>query len=153
MKPIAVTHREDGTSEITLTRGKVTVIDTADYDLVKNYRWQAGPVDKNWYAITKGSLRMHQLICPCALHLEVDHRDRDGLNNRRKNLRPLTHSQNKHNGKKEDVGLWWEQTRGKWRVTIRVNMRLIIVGRFADKEEAIKARRAAEEQYFPGIKR
>lgn len=68
------------------------VIDTVSLRLVEGYRWRS---DKGKYAVTtiKGrQVYMHALLLPEAKM--VDHKNRDGMDNRLCNLRPATPSQN-----------------------------------------------------------
>lgn len=78
-----------------LTQGQYCVFDTADWPLIKQYRWCARRKPHVIYAVTTrpGShnlLGLHTLLCPCPPGHTPDHIDRDGLNNRRNNLRPAT---------------------------------------------------------------
>jgi hypothetical protein len=87
---------------------------------------------------------------------EVDHKDRDGLNNRWKNLRLATSSQNKANSKiridntSGSKGVAMDCQRNQWQVYIAFNKKRISLGRFAvkDLDKAIAARRAGELKYF-----
>lgn len=117
---------------IKLTRGKVATIDDDDHALIAGRRWEATKSkSESWYARSPGGeagswVLMHRLILgltdPATL---VDHRDGDGLNNRRGNIRPCTRAQNMQNAKVHAnsssgvKGVMWEK-RG-WRVVIRVN--------------------------------
>lgn len=83
-------------------------------------------------------LKMHQLIAGKM----VDHRDHDGLNNTRKNLRRCSHQQNTYNkiarGRFKGVD---RQSRnaGGWMARIRVNGKRIHLGTFRTPEIAAKA--------------
>jgi hypothetical protein len=85
---------------IPLTQGKSTIIDSSDQALICQYRWYAYRNPSGiWYARRSTGKRgpkiyMHREILDCPF---VDHRDRDGLNNRRSNLRPATKSENAAN--------------------------------------------------------
>lgn len=100
-------------------RGKITIIkllrrdgtlhkcfiDTKDYPLVKNYRWCVETSKKGnaYYAVTEVRksgirLKMHRLICPNPKG-QVEHKNLNGLDNRRTNLRPSTQAQNCANKK------------------------------------------------------
>lgn len=87
--------------EITLTRGKVTLVDDEDYDQLRALKWHAIGSDKyGWYAacIIHGStVEMHRFILGRPAGMEVDHVDRNGLNNTRNNLRLATHAENMRN--------------------------------------------------------
>lgn len=48
-------------------------------------------------------------------------------------------------------GIVWDKKRQKWRVRISFQKREIYLGRFDDIEDAIKARKEAEEKYFKPI--
>ena len=91
---------------IPLTKGKVAQVSDEDYERVNALRWYAHfkPHSGNWYARavirkagTRVHLQMHSFILPPPDGYEVDHRDRDGLNNQRENLRHGTASQNQGN--------------------------------------------------------
>ncbi len=107
--------------KITLTQGKVALIDAADLPLVGMMKWHAaltGPRrNRRWYAATKRSrtaaradglprgVMMHRLVMGAAANQDVDHVSGDGLDNRRENLRFATCSQNQANARKY---------RGRW---------------------------------------
>lgn len=83
--------------KITLTQGKFAVVDYSDLRLVDRYWWCAVKHRNTYYALTTirksngqwTSTRMHQLIGQAmGIAGAVDHKDGNGLDNRRKNLRP-----------------------------------------------------------------
>lgn len=45
-------------------------------------------------------------------------------------------------------GVWWDKSRGKWQSYIQVHGKRVMLGRFSRKEDAILARKAAEDEYF-----
>jgi len=85
--------------EIPLTHGGVALIDDEDYELISQYKWfkHRGTTNLSYYAITttRPYIRMHKMLLP-ELE-EIDHKDRDGLNNQRNNLREATRQQNASN--------------------------------------------------------
>lgn len=90
--------------EIPLTRGQVALIDARDSELVSAHRWTANPTPFGaFYATTsiKGkTVYMHRLIVNPPKGKEVDHINRNSLDNRRENLRAVTHLvENMRNGK------------------------------------------------------
>lgn len=86
---------------------------------------------------------------------EVDHRDGDGLNCRRVNLRPANDFQNAQNQRvRRDSttgvkGVAWDARNQKWRVTITANKKTHRLGRFSRLEDA-KAAYAAAARRFHG---
>ena len=137
-----------------LPSGETVLIDAVDRDLVE----AAGP----WYALrnqnttyvtanrlrSAGShttVRLHRLILDPPDDLHVDHINRDGLDNRRINLRTCTRSQNQANspsriGSSRFKGVYWDKVNAKWRAQgcdgTGINLRL---GRFANEYEAARA--------------
>lgn len=91
---------------------------------------------------------------PTTAGLLVDHKDNNGLNNQRENLRLASGSQNKANCAKYSnntsgyKGVTLRKERNTWRAQIRVNNKLIILGCFVDKEEAARAHDKAALLYF-----
>jgi hypothetical protein len=83
----------------------------------------------------------------------VDHKDGNGLNNRRNNLRIATLSQQMYNtAKRSDntsgvKGVWWHAQCGKWCAQIETEGRKISLGLFATLDAAAQARHAAEVKY------
>src|SRR3990170_1674490 len=108
-----------------LTKGKSTIIDRRDWPLVKHWKWSALRTKTKWYAVrgvsANGKVRMilmHREIMHAKTGITVDHIDRNGLNNRRRNLRLATYSQQQMNrrakimvkGKRKTSrykGVWW----------------------------------------------
>lgn len=85
---------------IPLTKGYSALIDADDYGVVSQYSWCVDERPNGLcYANTtigRRTVRMHELLLPEAAP-EIDHRNNDGLDNRRENLRPATRSQNAAN--------------------------------------------------------
>jgi hypothetical protein len=157
--PNKVIHNPDGTTNVFLERKSgppfVCVIDTPIYSLIKGFRWSAyrAAASKTYYAKTavrkengaQTTLYMQQFIFPEAE--EIDHKDGDGLNNRRENLRPATHSQNMSNRKKfknkafkssKFLGVHWREEVKKFRAYITLNRKRLNIGHFEDEIEAAK---------------
>ena len=95
---------------------------------------------------------MHRFITNAPPGMEIDHANGNGLDNRRENLRLVTHRQNITN-RQGKTKLWGKYPRGVWRVSnrnlkrqfrvgARDSMKTIHGGYFATVEEA--AKRAVE---------
>jgi hypothetical protein len=84
---------------IPLTRGKFAVIDRDSWVQVGYQSWHAEPSNNGrvWYARGNDGKRMHRVVLPDATTLDIDHWNRIGTDNRRRNLRPATRSQNMMN--------------------------------------------------------
>jgi len=90
---------------IQLTQGFSTVVDDEDFDRLNQFKWCAAVREHVVYAARwtpEGGVLMHREILGPDRALEVDHRDGDGLNNRRCNLRPSSRSQNQANSRKRE---------------------------------------------------
>lgn len=83
---------------------------------------------------------------------EIDHKDRDGLNNRWNNLRLATRKQNNENKmqyRRKNPGVKGVyQSGSKWYASIMHNKTQHYLGTFETLAEAQVARRAAEKRYF-----
>ena len=84
---------------------------------------------------------------------EIDHINCDPSDNRWCNLRAASRADNAHNMRKPahnttgHKGLVWNKQIGKWGARIYVNRKLIGLGHFASKEEAIEAYLAGQKKY------
>ncbi len=101
--------------------------------------------------------RVHMLVAmafldheSCGQLIEVDHFDKNKINNRASNLRIITHPHNSLHCKvskrnKSGVnGVTWMKQNKCWVANIRADRKLIYLGCFKNLAEAIKARRSAE---------
>ena len=140
--------------EIKLTQGKVALIDDADWPLVCRFRWFADKGHSTFYAVTKvlregGGMRnvsMHRMLLGLTdPRIHTDHRDGNGLNNTRSNLRTCTHAENRRNtgvnsnNKSGFKGVSWDKSSGKWRATIMANRKQKSLGCFTTPEAAYEA--------------
>lgn len=143
---------------IPLTQGKFAIVGRCDADLVNQFKWSArrherlnGPdlfyASRNVRYQTDGRTRTKCQFMHCLLidtEEDVDHRDGDGLNNRRSNLRPATRSQNMANqrargGTSRFRGVTWNRALKRWQAQIMVNYRNRYLGLFDDEESAARA--------------
>lgn len=91
---------------------------------------------------------------PNAKEFEIDHRNRNRSDNKWANLRLVTHQQNAmnssiiRNNTSGILGVSFDTQTNLWRASISPNGKMLHLGRFAEKDDAIKARITAEKQYF-----
>lgn len=131
-----------------------TLIDTSMIEAVKEHRWYLN--DNGYVRNNAGPKRLylHQIIMgEPPKNKEIDHINRNRLDNRKENLRFATRQINVLNcGLQKDnmsgiTGVYWNRTKKKWQAYIRVNGKQIYLGRFKRKRDASKARKAAEKKY------
>jgi len=84
---------------IPLTMGKSAQVDDEDFNLI-NMSWSYKPNGYNGYAVSSFGIRMHNEIMKPENGFIVDHKDGNGLNNQRYNLRICTQQQNAQNRRK-----------------------------------------------------
>ena len=132
--------------------------DLEDYDKIKDYCWHESISSNGYHAMTtqiktidgRKNIYMHSFL-GYAYH---DHMDRNPLNNRKNNLRPATHIENSRNRGKPShntsgfIGVAWDKTRSRWISYVKLDGKFKKLGRFKNKEDAIKARLEAELKYF-----
>lgn len=85
-----------GAIAIPLTRGKIALIDKQDLPLVEGYSWSAWSHRNTTYA-RSGRRYLHAVIMQTPKGMVTDHINGNGLDNRRKNLRVVTHQDNMNN--------------------------------------------------------
>lgn len=120
-------------------KDKLVIFDDEDQELVMQYHWYVNePTPGIFYAVTSGypgisSLRMHNLVMGfTGGPLEVDHINRNGLDNRRRNLRSCSRQQNNANqgprkGTSRYKGVRFNK--GKWTAQIMIDRVSIHLGR------------------------
>jgi hypothetical protein len=85
--------------EIYLTRGRVAIVDAEDVDVLSAFSWTFHPGDASigeGYAMSNlngKTIYMHRFLLGASPGQEVDHKNRNSLDNRRSNLRIATRSQ------------------------------------------------------------
>jgi hypothetical protein len=142
--------------EIALTQGKVALVDDEDFELVSQWKWCVLRGKYTWYAV-RGcadgkSVLLHREILGLSAGMGdyVDHKDGDGLNNQRSNLRIATQSQNNANARNRlnvsspYKGVCWDKARNVWMARISE----IFLGRFSSEEDAARAYDEAAVERF-----
>lgn len=137
---------------IPLTRGKVAIVDDIDYPELSKYKWQYSILKSTEYArrgvFVEGktkTIRMHRQIMGVIKGQEIDHLNRNGLDNRRENLRICTRAENVRNVRKrkdspnEYKGTHFVEWKQQWLARIQIKGRRIAQGYFKTELEAAKA--------------
>lgn len=129
---------------------RVALVDDCDYELVSSYHWRlsSGACQSTRYARAwahggqRQEIRMHRLILGLTGSFpHVDHKNGDGLDNRRENLRAATHRQNGANAKKPRnntsgyKGVSLSKADGTYSAAIAGRY----IGRYSTAEEAARA--------------
>lgn len=128
--------------------GKFAIVDEIDSRKVSEIKWY---LDSNGYAMNRFGRRMHRLILPNTQ--EVDHKNRNGLDNTRNNLRSATRSINNRNrgsqknNKSGVKGVSFCNTKKLWRAQIMVNKKYISLGYFDSLKAATESRKLGELTY------
>jgi hypothetical protein len=144
----------------------VVYYDDIDHELVSGYHWMISKGKKGvFYArgyIGKKSggngvhdkARMHRLIMNCPEDLQIDHIDGNGLNNQRVNLRVAKNAQNCRNQRAHSdsltgyKGITFVKKKKLYFARIRVNNKLISLGRSKDLKKAVIRYNEAATKYF-----
>lgn len=124
--------------------GDIFYFDLNDYVKICNYNWSV--FGGGYIYDSNKKVYMHRLITDCPYGMEVDHINRCRFDNRRENLRIVNHSQNMMNT--AGVGVYFDKQRNKYRAEIGINKKKIKIGRYNTLEDAIVARKEAEEKYY-----
>ncbi len=145
---------------IPLSKGKTALVSDEDFKYLSRFKWYAGHTNPwQWYAYRnawvagrKTMLTMHRHIMGSPRGMDVDHRDGDGLNNTRENLRICTRSENLQNRK-----LNANNTSGyrgvlkyknRWLVQMTIAGKRRRLGLFATAEEAAQAYNEAARRHY-----
>ena len=145
---------------IPLTQGQVATVDDEDYEALMQHSWCVLRHKRAWYA-KRGSrsngkqrtIYMHQDILG-VFDQEIDHKDNNGLNNCRSNIRVCTSSQNKQNRRRQLItssrfkGVYWAKRNCKWVARIRTDGVQRHLGTFSNEVEAAQAYAKAAKFYF-----
>lgn len=140
--------------------GCFALVDDTDFDLVSQFTWycEHRGIDDSIKYIRgfPGDVRMHRVIMGLKPgdQIMVDHRNGDGRDNQRANLRLATRSQNLRNARKMKPGLYRfkgvEKPKGCSRYTayIRIDGKRCRVSGFPTQEEAAMAYNVLARRHY-----
>ena len=143
------------------------IVDIEDIDKILSYHRYVSINSSGYAYINWGQKEyfLHRLIMglPQDYDFEtntiVDHKNGNRLDDRKENLRICNKSNNPMNCRiyKNNTsgckGVTWLERLGKWQAVISVNKKQIYLGIYANKEDAIRVRKEAEEKYYGEFKR
>ena len=146
---------------IPLTQGEFAIVDDEDYEIIKRFKWSVNKCSHTSYVQTgirkdKGkytTLTMHRFLLNPPDGLHVDHRNGNGLDNRRSNIRLCTSRQNAQNrhltrGRSQYKGVYWSKPNKKWVAQIGFSGKLKDLGSFANEDSAAKSYDVAAKKKF-----
>ena len=145
--------------KIRLSQGKHTIVDPEDYERLSYYNWYAAKSGTTFYAVASEKIdgkwkivQMHRKIMEVGAGLLIDHINRNGLDNRKMNLRSATAMQNtwnrvKKRGRNKFRGVLWNKKKKKWQARLIHKHKSISLGYFHDEVEAARTYDEAAKKF------
>lgn len=121
-------------------------IDLDDVELASKYTWHENDQGYIMSRIDNSLVRLHRLLTNCPDDMDVDHRNHNTYDNRKSNLRVVTHSQNSMN--RNAKGVCYDKSHDRYIAYLTVDYEQKLFEYFRNESEALEARKAAEEKYF-----
>jgi hypothetical protein len=141
---------------IPLGNGGVTLIDECDEALTR-HSWKRAPrgYAYRYSSPTRPVILLHrEILGLLESSMQVDHIDRDGLNNRRSNLRVVTHAENmqnrvSHGGSSRYRGVSWDRTVRRWKAQAMIAKKQHNLGHFESERDAAIAAATFRAAHMP----
>jgi hypothetical protein len=150
---------------VPLSQGRWATIDPEDAENVLQYRWYIDRSNRSGREYARSNvylpngkhttILMHRLIAGFpGTRSVVDHRNGDGLDNTRANLRVCSYSNNLMNqrprtdGTSRFKGVSWNTKRSKWVVNIQIKGRNTYIGLAECEEEAAVLYNIAAQLFY-----
>lgn len=138
------------------SKGEPFYVDLEDFEKVRKYYWSKDPDGYIIHTKGKSKIKLHRFVTNCPDDLIPDHiHGKQSRNdNRKANLRLATVSQNGMNREigtnntSGVVGVEWNTHNKAWRARICIKGKRILLGYFQSFDDAVEARKQAEEKYF-----
>lgn len=135
----------------------VALVDAADAETIGAYRWHMHSMGYAGRKARVGGKRLNVLMHRELLGLvpgdgvHVDHVSGDTLDNRRANLRVVTHAENHQNRHQcgPHRGASWEARRNRWRAQVKLDGKQHNLGRFDTQAEAAAVAAAFRREHMP----
>jgi hypothetical protein len=161
MKTFVITSKKYGNHQV--------MIDDEDYQRVMKYHWNVYSSKRHSTLYVHSrvfvdnrytTLRLHRVVMRITdSKVQIDHKDHNGLNNQKKNLRPCTPSLNGGNQSISKLntsgfkGVHYSKNNHNWVARITVQRTRISLGSFANISDAAKAYNKAALRYFAQFSR
>lgn len=154
--PNTVEFYRDGSAVIHLTHGRCAMIDACEWPALRETRWCVvkGRYVQGRNSVTGKKILLHRAITSVEPTQKIDHKNGDGFDNRRVNLRVATLAQNQQNRKLNvnntagRKGVSYRNDCGKYRARIVVEGKRIPLGNFMTADEAGRAYAEAAVRYY-----
>ena len=138
--------------KLSVSQGLSVLVDESDLPILSDHSWHVvkthnGVRYVNCTIMVNGKKKevpMHRLLLKPLPNQHVDHINRNGLDNRRINLRICTPSQNRWNSlptihSSKFKGVSWQTDRQRWRAQITHRGKKIYIGKYRSEEDAARA--------------
>lgn len=131
-----------------------TLVDDEDFELVSKYVWYGSEGRVKGRVDGSNLVFLHRFIMQPEKHQQIDHINRNALDNRRSNLRIANSSQNGANRGKQInnthkyKGVYFHKKTQTWCARIKLNKKHISLKYHATEEEAAKAYDDAARKCF-----
>ena len=117
------------------------IVDAEDVDRVSKFKWHTYVNHGNTYAKkSHPTMTLHKFILNAPDGSVIDHINGNGLDNRKENLRIVSHRVNRQNSKKHrdghPLGCYFHKSHNKWMARIKVNGVGHFLGYYNTPEEA-----------------
>lgn len=135
-----------------MVHGFVALVDDEDFERVNQYSWSRDSLGYVQARINGKVVRLHRFLIKPDNGFEIDHADRNRLNNCRSNLRLCTHSQNVSNGSPRRTNTSGfrgvVRCRKKWLAQIKKDYKQYTIGIFLSREDAARAYDERAKEFF-----
>jgi hypothetical protein len=149
-------------AEISLTQGKVAIVDGSDLDWLYRWKWQAQKTKNGYWMVIRScrcpfdkkrrAVLMSRQITGATYNKTVDHKNQNTFDNRRENLRICSRFDNAHNRKSQVhtskyKGVGWHKSSKGWRARIRCDGIRHYLGHFSNEIDAAISYDVAAKKY------